>query len=310
MRLPSLAAFLLLCLFAAARTSPLHAQSRAYVISDSTTGFILEQSGATKKLPVASLTKIATAMVVFDWAEQSKADLSQLATIPDFAAQLGSGQGVGFQSGDQSSLRDLLYAALMQSDNIAAEALADHVGRALGRRGGMSASDVFVAQMNALARSLGMLRTRFVNPHGLDHLERSVPYSTAEDLAKLTTYAMADAAFRFHVSQKERKITLTTAAGEPSAYLLRNTNELLGSDNIDGVKTGTTSRSGQCLIISAAKTPESRQEGHQRIITPRRLNVIVLGSTDRFNAASGLLDRGWRLYDSWAAAGRPVKAKR
>ena len=310
MRLPSLAAFLLLCLFAAARTSPLHAQSRAYVISDSTTGFILEQSGATKKLPVASLTKIATAMVVFDWAEQSKADLSQLATIPDFAAQLGSGQGVGFQSGDQSSLRDLLYAALMQSDNIAAEALADHVGRALGRRGGMSASDVFVAQMNALARSLGMLRTRFVNPHGLDHLERSVPYSTAEDLAKLTTYAMADAAFRFHVSQKERKITLTTAAGEPSAYLLRNTNELLGSDNIDGVKTGTTSRSGQCLIISAAKAPESRQEGHQRIITPRRLNVIVLGSTDRFNAASGLLDRGWRLYDSWAAAGRPVKAKR
>jgi len=310
MRLPSLAAFLLLCFFAAARTSPLHAQSRAYVISDSTTGFILEQSGATKKLPVASLTKIATAMVVFDWAEQSKADLSQLATIPDFAAQLGSGQGVGFQSGDQSSLRDLLYAALMQSDNIAAEALADHVGRALGRRGGMSASDVFVAQMNALARSLGMLRTRFVNPHGLDHLERSVPYSTAEDLAKLTTYAMADAAFRFHVSQKERKITLTTAAGEPSAYLLRNTNELLGSDNIDGVKTGTTSRSGQCLIISAAKTPESRQEGHQRIITPRRLNVIVLGSTDRFNAASGLLDRGWRLYDSWAAAGRPVKAKR
>jgi len=198
----------------------------------------------------------------------------------------------------------------MQSDNIAAAALADHVGRELGRRGGMSASDVFVAQMNALARHLGMLRTRFINPHGLDHLERSVPYSTAEDLAKLTTYAMADSAFRFHVSQKERKITLTTPTGEPSAYLLRNTNELLGSDNIDGVKTGTTSRSGQCLIISAAKAPESRQEGSQRIITPRRLNVVILGSANRFDTAAGLLKRGWGLYDSWAAAGRPIKAKR
>jgi serine-type D-Ala-D-Ala carboxypeptidase (penicillin-binding protein 5/6) len=307
MRLPSLAIVFALCVSTLLGTAPARAQARAYVISDSTTGFILEQSGATKKLPIASLTKIATAMVVLDWASQSKADLSQLATIPDNAAQLGAAQGVGFQPGDQCSLRDLLYAALMQSDNVAAEALADHVGRELGRRGGMSPGDVFVAQMNALARHLGMIRTRFVNPHGLDHLERTVPYSTAEDLARLTSYAMANSAFRFHVSQRERKITLTNPAGEPSAYLLRNTNELLGVDNIDGVKTGTTARAGQCLIISAARTSESRQEGEQHIITPRRLNVIVLGTTDRFNVGAGLMNRGWRVYEAWAAAGRPVK---
>ena len=284
-----------------------HAQTAAYVITDSTTGFILEQSAAAKKLQVGSLTKIATAMVVLDWAAQSKADLGQLATIPDRIAQLGSTQGVGFQPGDQCSLRDLLYAALMQSDNVAAAALAEHVGHELGRNGEMSPADTFVAQMNALARHLGMLRTRFVNPHGLDNLERTVPYSTAQDLALLTSYAMANSAFRFYVSQKERKIAITTATGESSAYLLRNTNELLGANGIDGVKTGTTARAGQCVIISSGKAPESRAEGGQQIITPRRLNVVVLGSTARFDTAAALLQRGWQLYDSWAAAGRPRK---
>ena len=297
---------LLAALAAFAFATAARAETAAYVISDSTTGFILEQSAAAKKLPVGSLTKIATAMVVLDWAAASKADLGQLATIPHSAAQLGAAQGVGFQPGDQCSLRDLLYAALMQSDNVAAQALAEHVGRELGS-GQMSHADTFVAQMNALARHLGMLRTRFVNPHGLDHLERTVPYSTAEDLAKLTSYAMANSAFRFHVSQKERKIAITTATGEPSAYLLRNTNELLGTDGIDGVKTGTTARAGQCVIISAGKAPESRAEAGQQIITPRRLNVVVLGSASRFDTAARLLQHGWALYASWAAAGRPMK---
>lgn len=294
-------------LAALALAAAAHAQTAAYVISDSTTGFILEQSAAAKKLPVGSLTKVATAMVVLDWAAASKADLGQLATIPDRAAQLSAAQGVGFQPGDQCSLRDLLYAALMQSDNAAAAALAEHVGREIGHDAQMSPADTFVAQMNALARHLGMLRTRFVNPHGLDHLERTVPYSTAEDLAKLTSYAMANSAFRFHVSQKERKITITAATGETSAYLLRNTNELLGTAGIDGVKTGTTARAGQCVIISAGKAPESRAEGGQQIITSRRLNVVVLGSANRFDTAARLLQHGWQLYDSWAAAGRPLK---
>lgn len=293
--------------FSFATFAPAGAQTpAAYVISDSTTGFVLEQFGGTKKRPIASLTKVATALVVLDWAAQTKADLSQLATVPTTAGRLGPSQGVGFQPGDQCSLRDLIYAALMQSDNVAAETLAVHVGAEL-RSGQLPAPDAFAAQMNALARQLGMLQTRFLNAHGLDHLERSVPYSTAADLAKLTSYAMGSTAFRFYVSQKERKITFTTAAGEPSAYLLRNTNELLGSHAIDGVKTGSTARAGQCVIVSAAKAPESRQQGNEHIITPRRLNVVVLGSSDRFNVASGLLQRGWLLYNSWAAAGRPMQ---
>jgi D-alanyl-D-alanine carboxypeptidase (penicillin-binding protein 5/6) len=175
-------------------------------------------------------------------------------------------------------------------------------------------------------------------------------------MARLTSYAMNNTAFRFHVSQKERKITVIPVAplapappvgagpaergvanpndpfepsfpdpdarvapgvpvappapAGPTAYLLRNTNELLGVDGIDGVKTGTTNRAGQCLIISAGKAPETRQEGGQHVITPRRINIVILGSENRFETARRLLARGWTLYDNWAAAGRPVKGKR
>ena len=282
-------------------------EAAAYVIQDSTTGFVLESSNGQKKLPIASLTKIATAMVVLDWATQTNAELNQLAAVPSSGARVAVAQGVGLAPGDRVSLRDLLYAAMMQSDNVAAETLADHVGRALGGGREGSPVDAFVAQMNALARSKDMLKTKFLNPHGLDNLERSVPTSTAEDLARLTAYAMSNSAFRFYVSQKERKISITTANGEQTSYLLRNTNELLGINSIDGVKTGTTKRAGECLIISAAKPPESRQDGDKHYITPRRLNVVILGGTNRFVLAQSLLARGWQDYDSWSAAGRPSK---
>ena len=107
-------------------------EAAAFVVADSTTGFILDQYKGDKKLPIGSLTKIATAMVVLDWSEASNTDLGQLATVPDGAAQIAAGQGAGFQPGDRCSLRDLLYAALMQSDNVAALTLADHVGQAIG----------------------------------------------------------------------------------------------------------------------------------------------------------------------------------
>jgi len=280
-------------------------EAAAYVIADSTTGFVLNAYRGDKKLPIGSLTKIATAMVVLDWSEASGSDLGQLATVPQNASAISNAQGVGFQPGDRCSLRDLLYAALMQSDNVAALTLADHVGQAIGGSG--STVDSFVVQMNALARTRGMKNTKFLNPHGLDDTGRSVPYSTAEDLAKLTSYAMSNSAFRFYVSQHERKITILSASGGQNGYLLRNTNELLGLNSIDGVKTGTTARAGECVIISATKSNETRQEGNTSFVTPRRLNVVVLGAVNRFPLAQALLARGWQYYDSWAAAGRPTK---
>lgn len=280
------------------------AETLAWVVADNTTGTILQSGSPGKKLQIASLTKVATAMVAFDWSEATKTDLGQTATVPASAMNLGAQAGVGFTTGDRATLRDLLYAALLQSDNAAAETIADHIGRAIDGTGTAG----FVKQMNALAKEIGMRGTHFTNPHGLD-TAKPLPYSTAEDLAKLTAYAMKNPGFRFIVSQQERKIGYQTATGEESQYLLRNTNELLGNNGIDGVKTGQTTKAGGCLIISASKAPISQQDGDKVMITPRRLNVIVLGSSDRFGVANGLLQRGWQLYDQWAAAGRPAKWK-
>jgi serine-type D-Ala-D-Ala carboxypeptidase (penicillin-binding protein 5/6) len=287
----------------------LAAQRTAYVVIDAQTGFVLDQVEARDKRQVGSLTKVATAMVVLDWAEKRAGDLNQLATIPP-EAFVGTGDNlIGFQPGDRITLRDLLYAALVQSDNVAAYTLASQVGAALQSvvptSGNGSPVAVFVGQMNFLAKSLRMERTRFVNPHGIDTGERSMPYSTASDLARLSRYAMNKAAFRFYVSQKERQISFNRGA-QKKAYMLRNTNELLGTSGVDGVKTGKTARAGDCLILSAHREPELQKNGEHTSVMPRNLIIVMLGSANRFAEGGQLLARGWQLYDQWAAAGRMI----
>lgn len=281
---------------------------QSYIIVDATTGHILAQADATRKRQVGSLTNIATAMVVLDWSAKQSGDLAQVATIPAAAFAGTTENNIGFQPGDTITLRDLLYAALVQSDSIAAYTLADYVGNAVesvvrpesGARG--TTVDSFVQQMNALALHLRMERTRFLNPSGLDANER--PYSTAADIARLTRYAMHNAGFRFYVSQKEREISFGRGT-QRLRYLLRNTNELLGRDNIDGVKTGRTARAGDCLVLSAAHASDVVQQGTTTLVTPKRLIVVLLGSPNRFGEGEQLLSQGWQLYDQWAAGGRP-----
>jgi D-alanyl-D-alanine carboxypeptidase len=281
----------------------------AYVIIDAQTGFVLDQVDARDKRQVGSLTKVATAMVVLDWAEKRAGDLNQITAIPP-EAFVGTGENlIGFQPGDRITLRDLLYAALVQSDNVAAYTLANQVGIALQpvvpSAGNGTPVAIFVGQMNVLAKSLRMDRTHFVNPHGIDTGERSMPYSTASDLARLTRYAMNKAAFRFYVSQKDRQISFSRGS-QKKGYQLRNTNELLGTNGVDGVKTGKTARAGDCLILSAHREAEIRKDGAHTAVTPRNLIIVMLGSANRFAEGGQLLARGWQLYDQWAAAGRMV----
>jgi D-alanyl-D-alanine carboxypeptidase (penicillin-binding protein 5/6) len=286
-------------------------QAAAWVVADATTGFVLDSSDARRQVQIGSITKIATASVVLDWARARGEDLGQPATVPGTVLTLNSPNSIGLKPGDRISLRDALYAALMQSDNEAAETIAVHVGGKLqGGRTERENADYFVAQMNALARKLGLRNTRFLNAHGLDDLEKKLPYSTAADVALLANYALGQPGFLFYTSQKERRISWTAATGESSGYQLHNTNELLGNAGIDGVKTGTTRRAGACVVVSAARAPESRQVGEQHIITPRRLTVVVLASPSRFESARALLDRGWTLLADWSRAGRPMKGWR
>ncbi len=301
------AAFVFLVLIGAIAAQTEAAES--YITVDATTGHIFAQQDAGKKRQVGSLTKIATAMVVLDWAGKQSGDLAQVATIPNAAFAGTTENNIGFQPGDTVTLRDLLYAALVQSDNIAAYTLADHVGRSLASTLGpgtadarLTSVDVVVQQMNALAKQLGMDRTRFLNPSGLDSQEK--PYSTAADIARLTRYAMNNAGFRFYVSQKEREISIGRGLAR-LRYMLRNTNELLGTEAVDGVKTGRTQRAGDCLVVSAARASEVVAQGTTTLVTPRRLIVVLLTSPNRFGEGAQLLARGWQSYDQWAAAGRP-----
>jgi serine-type D-Ala-D-Ala carboxypeptidase (penicillin-binding protein 5/6) len=289
--------------------------AQAYVIVDAQTGAVLQEHESKQKRQIGSLTKIATAMVVLDWAEHKGGDLNQNVTIPPSAFVGTLENNVGFEPGDEIPLRELLYAALVQSDNIAAYTLASYVGSIIqgpasaGQKSKLSAVDVFVTQMNALAKQLKMDRTRFVNPHGVDQNVKPLPYSTAEDLARLTRYALNKASFRFYISQKERQISFRHA-GKERRYQLRNTNELLGTQGIDGVKTGRTTRAGECLVLSAVRESEIVKEGQGVKIFPRRIIVVLLGSSSRFAEGGQLIGQGWQLYDQWAAGGRLVDPKK
>ena len=301
-----LTSFTALLLFAGLAHSVSAAQ--AYIIVDARTGYVLQSHEGAQKRQIGSLTKIVTASVVLDWTEHKGGNLNQVVDIPQ-EAFIGVTENAIFQPGDRVALRDLLYAALVQSDNAAANALAVAVGSQLGATvpaasgSRITPTDIFVGQMNALAKQLKMERSRFVNPTGIDTNVRPVPYSTAEDMARVTRYVMNKASFRFYVSQKERQISFERG-GRKINYVLRNTNELLGREGVDGVKTGSTAKAGDCLILSADRQPEVVQEGQTTQVFPRRLIVVILGSTARFNEGAQMLASGWQLYDQWAAAGR------
>ena len=299
--------FRFLCLSAVFAALPLHAES--YVIADHQTGRILEDGGANRKAQIASLTKLALAMVALDWSEIKGGNLDQVAVVPETALSTTGGiNPLGLQAGDALTLRDLLFACLLASDNVAAVTLADHLGRSLPNPTGLDPVGNTVAHMNALARQLGMRRTLFLNPHGLDVPEgKARPYSTASDLARLFRYGYSKPGLTFYVSQPAREIHVQRG-GSSLALQLPNTNKLLGNEGIDGGKTGRTSQAGECIILTSQKTPEVRREGDSVFTTPRRIIVVLLGSNDREGEGLSLVRRGWALYQDWAARGRPAKA--
>lgn len=282
----------------------------SYIVVDFYSKKILSAHQANTKRQVASLTKMATAMVTLDWAERTGSSLSQPATVPRSAATIGGANPMGMQPGDQISLREAIYASIIGSDNVAAHTLAAHVGRDLLARSGRGVDPVatFVNQMNSLISNQDATDTNFTNAHGMDH-QGTPPYSTAADMARLAIYAMGKASFRYYASQKERKISYSRD-GKPRTFLMKNTNQLLGVDSIDGVKTGMTRKAGACLVTSAARPNSVIEEADGRTrVVPHRLVVVVLGSNDRFKASSALLARGWRNYDEWAAGGRKILSR-
>lgn len=278
------------------------------MVVEAHSGRVLIASESTKKRQIASLTKIATAVVALDWAQAAGVKTEDLqVVVPTAAAMLGGPNPMQLAPGEQMNLRDALCSAMLGSDNLAALSVADAVGRKLLERRGRGGDPVqaFVGEMNQLAKALGMRDTRFSNPHGLvppDGKDRS----TAADVAMLCIHAMRKPAFSFIVLQKHRQITVQGATG-PRGFKVVNTNQLLGEKGVTGIKTGTTAAAGPCLATSIDRDPLVQDAPNGgKLVTPRRLIVVVLNSPDRFGRARDLAVRGWDSFDRWKAAGSPV----
>ena len=275
----------------------------SYIVVDAQDGHVALAHAANQRRPVASLTKIATAVVVLDYLQNAKLDAGELMTVPPQVTLLGGTGPAVLQPGDQISIRDGLYAALIASDNYAAETLGAHIGaKLMAAGGGGNPMVAFLRQMNGLASRAGLNDTRFANAHGLD-MEGQRGTSTAADMARLTMHALITPGFSFYCSQPSRRVTIQRQGG-PVGVNITTTNELLFRGGIDGVKTGTTTLAGQCLIITAPRpaTVVKNADGSTSV-TPHRLVVVVLGATDRFSQAWQLFNDGWAAYFRWREAG-------
>jgi D-alanyl-D-alanine carboxypeptidase (penicillin-binding protein 5/6) len=290
-------------------TGPVGAQAaESVMVVEAHSGRILVAQESGRERPVASLTKIATAMVALDWAKAAGVEPEDVrVVVPPSATGIGGPNAMNLVAGESMTLRDALFSAMLGSDNIAAMAVADTVGGKLQERRGRGGDPVaaFVSEMNRLAGALGMKDTRFINPHGLTG-PGSKGASTAADIARLAIHAMRNPALSFIVRQKQRTITVQGTAG-PRSFRVKNTNELLGDKGVTGIKTGTTTASGPCLATCVERDPllADLPDG-RKSVTPRRLIVVVLNSPDRFGRTRALIERGWGIYDQWRAGGSTV----
>jgi D-alanyl-D-alanine carboxypeptidase (penicillin-binding protein 5/6) len=222
--LSALAATLLLAAVGAAAPPPVDAE--AYLVQNGGTGEVLASLDARERLPMASITKLMTSLVALE-----RASLDDVATISQRTASIGEST-IHLRPGERVALRDLIRAALVQSANDAANAIAAYVGEGSVVR--------FVNLMNARARQLGLTDTHFANPDGLDAPGH---YSSARDVTKLARVAMRNRFIRETV-----RLVDATAAGRR----LHTWNDLLSTfPNLLGVKTGHTNGAGWSQVAAA-----------------------------------------------------------
>lgn len=200
--------------------------ARVGLVYDRKTKEVLYEKNGYKQVPMASTTKIMTAMVVIE-----NCDITQTVKITQKVAGTG-GSRLGLKTNDSITVLDLLYGLLLKSGNDAAVALAIHTAGSV---------EAFAEIMNQKAKDLRLQNTHFVTPHGLDEAEH---YTTAFELAKMADYAMQNEVFKRIVGTKTAGITING-----QFRMIQNTNELLGYlDGVNGVKTGFTNGAGRCLV--------------------------------------------------------------
>lgn len=233
-------------------------EADAAIAMDPNSAFVLYEKNPHLKLPIASLTKIMTAILILE-----EHDLDEIVSV-EFNPLDIEGKKMGLYQNENISVYNLLAGLLITSGNDAAVALAKH-------NAGTVAS--FAEKMSVRAKELGLKNTHFTNPVGFDDPKN---YSTAHDLSVLTSFALKKPTFRSLIRRSE----ITLESEEGLSHTVDTTNMLLNKSylNISGVKTGTTDGAGECFI-SLSKTRLGNE-----ILT------VVLNSPNRFQETKGLID--------------------
>lgn len=240
--------------------------AEAWMLIDDSTGLVISQKNATRRLCMASITKMMTCLLALEKGN------------PDDTLQITQDVYIARDSrvrlGDSYRLEDLIREMMMVSDNDAAYAIARHVG---------GDTLAFCDMMNQKAIYLGMDSTHFDNPNGVPNIHN---YSCARDLVRLSRYAMGDSIFAQIVGEAERDIPLTDGRHMPCL----NTNQLLTSyEGCIGIKTGFTRQAGNCLASAATRNGTT-------------LYLVLLNSrstSSRFKESALLLDYGFNVMREW-----------
>jgi len=244
------------------------------VVIDAVTGQVLVGKNIHEMRSPASLTKIATTVLALELGQSS-----DVVSVSRQAAEM-NGASAGLRSGDKLSLRSLVTGTFFRSGNDGAVAIAEHIAGSV---------EGFAVLMNQYVRSLGLVDTRFANPHGLDEANH---YSTAYDLAQLTRAALQNE--EFAVLSRTNLIYVPWAGRQRELW---NINSFLWRyHGSTGVKTGYTSQAGYSLAASASRNG-------------RTLILVLLGastSNQRWVEAASLLDYAFNNYI--ALAGTPAEA--
>jgi D-alanyl-D-alanine carboxypeptidase len=242
---------------------PLRLNSRYIVVMDLKSKRVLYERESKKIVPMASTTKIMTAIVAL---ENSKLD--EVITVSKRASSI-HGSTIGLRAGQKVTMEELLYGLMLQSGNDCAIAIAEHIGGSV---------EEFTSIMDSKAFQIGAFNTHFSTPHGLDS---DGHFTTAYDLGLITCYGLNNETFCKIVGTKE--ITLDGYNGPRKFH---NINKMLWQlDGADGVKTGYTGKAGKCLVSSVNKNS-------------RRIVCVALNSSNRWEDSKKLLEYGLRKYDN------------
>lgn len=238
-------------------------ESSGYVVIEASSTRVLKEYNAHIALPMASTTKIMTALVVLE-----QANLNDVVAIPNEAVGI-EGSSIYLKKGDKMSVKDLLYGLMLRSGNDSSVALAIHTAGSVSK---------FVELMNSKAKTLGLKNTKFQNPHGLSEKEH---YVSAYDLAIITAEAFKNETFKQIVSTKMHVVKGENE--EENRYFANKNRILYNYEGANGVKTGYTMEAGRCLVAS------SERNGMQVI-------AVALNYYDYFDLCASLMDYAHSNY--------------